>query len=413
MSLREILFLSHRIPFPPDRGDKIRSHHLLKALGRLAPVHVATMADDPRDLGAEPELAAVAASHRVVRRGKPLSLAGVQAILAGKPVSLTAFHDARLQAYVDHVLATRPIDAIVGFSSQMGQYIPASFAGRVLFDFVDVDSAKFEAYAQDAAWPMRWVNAREARLLAAEEARIARRAQVSLLVSPQEAALFAARLDPADRAACRVIGLRNGIDSATFDPLAAAPEPRLLDQPGPRLIFTGQMDYPPNVAAVERTAREILPLVRQRFPQTTLHVVGRNPVDSLRALHGRGGVRIWGEVEDIRSWLAAADLALVPLGIARGIQNKVLEAMAMRLPLVLTSGAATGIGALDGRDFLIADSSTDLASATVRVLSNPDFAVALGQAARRHVVEQMSWEATLAPLGDLLGVERGADRDAA
>ena len=135
----EILFLAHRIPFPPDRGDKIRSHHILKALARLAPVHVATFADDEQDRVHEAELAAVAATHRLALRSKPLALAGLQALATHRPVSLPAFDDAALRRFVRETLRDRPIATIYVFSSQMAQYVPADFAGRVVMDFVDVD----------------------------------------------------------------------------------------------------------------------------------------------------------------------------------------------------------------------------------------------------------------------------------
>ena len=143
----EILFLAHRIPFPPDRGDKIRSHHILQRLAALAPVHVACFADDPADMAHEPSLAALAASHCLVQRSRPLPLAGLVALAQGQPVSLTAFADRRLASYVAEVIASRPIGAIYVFSGQMGQYVPAGFTGRVVIDLVDVDSAKFGAYA--------------------------------------------------------------------------------------------------------------------------------------------------------------------------------------------------------------------------------------------------------------------------
>lgn len=413
MSQGEILFLAHRIPFPPDRGDKIRSHHLLKALAALAPVHVGTLADDPKDLDCEGELVAVAASHCLVSRTKPLWRAGAEALLSGQPVSKPAFFNSTLAAYVRRVLAERPIDTIVAFSSQMGQYIPDSFSGRVVFDFVDVDSAKFEAYAAKSRWPMTWIHAREAQLLRTEEARLARRSTVSLLVSPEEAALFAARLGPEDRANCRVLGLRNGIDAVAFDPDLVLPEKQLLALPGPRLIFTGQMDYAPNVEAALRVINRVLPRVRQTCPDASFHVVGRNPPPLLRQYHGQQGVHVWGAVDDIRTWLAGAHIALLPLEIARGIQNKVLEAMAMRLPVVLSSGAATGIAAQDGRDFLVSDDDAELAEAVIKLAASPALCTSLGDSARRFVVEQMSWAATLAPLAGLLGREPAQARNAA
>lgn len=424
--MSEILFLSHRIPFPPDRGDKIRSHHILRHLSGLAPVHVATLADDALDFAAESDLAAMSASHCLVRRTKPLALAAAQAMLTGKPISLRAFRSARLAGYVRKVLATRSIAAIYVFSGQMGQYIPADYPGRVVADFVDVDSAKFEAYATRDGGPKGWAERREARLLRAEEARVAQRADVSLLISDEEAALFRSRLPtgtpmaaneagraPTPRTAPEVRTLPNGIDSKAFDPAAATPEAQMAQLPYPRLIFTGQMDYAPNIEACLRVAQGILPLIRQRFAQASFHVVGRNPPDRLTALHGRDGIHVWGRVPQVQPWLAAADLALVPLEIGRGVQNKVLEAMAMALPVVLTPEAATGIGARDGQELALAASDTSLAKACVALLSDPPRAQAMGQAARTFVVAQASWEAALARLTQIVGFARPGERDAA
>lgn len=399
----EILFLCHRIPFPPDRGDKIRSHHLLKALVALAPVHVATFFDDEQDRLSEPELAALAASHCLVRRAKSLPVAGIEALATGKPISLTAFRDRRLERYVRTVIARHDISTIVLFSGQMGQYVPEDFRGRLVSDLVDVDSAKFDAYAARSAWPRSWIERREARLLRAEEARIVGTSRATLLVSEAEAELLRSRL-PAGSPVARVRGMGNGIDSDAFDPAGVAPEPRMLEMGWPRLIFTGQMDYAPNVEAVLRAIDRIMPQVRAAYPQATLHVVGRNPVSALQARHGRDGIAVWGRVDDIRPWLAAADIALVPLEIARGVQNKVLEAMAMRLPVVLSSGAATGIDARGGRDFLVADSDADLADAVIALARDAAQAGEMGTAARDWIVAHASWQAALADLPELVGL---------
>ena len=409
----EILFLSHRVPFPPNRGDKIRSHHVLRHLASLAPVHVATFADDATDMAQDRELNAVAASHCLIQRRKSLVRAGVEALAQAVPVSLTAFYDPALAAYVCKVLAERPIGTIYAFSGQMGQYIPASFTGRVVFDFVDVDSAKFEAYAEAGRGPRRWVDAREGRLLRCEEARLARRADVSLLVSNEEAALFRARLLPQDRLECAVQPLRNGIDSALFDRATCDPSPAMLECSGPRLIFAGQMDYAPNVAAAQRVIERLLPAIRRHYPNATFHVVGRGPPDALRAQHGRAGTYVWGAVDDMRQYLAAADLALVPLKLARGVQNKVLEAMAMRLPVVLTPAAATGIGGSDQHHYAVGHDDDELVAQVCILLADAERRAAIGSAARRFVVDALSWQATLAPLATMLGLPDTVTRDAA
>lgn len=405
--MSEILFLSHRIPFPPDRGDKIRSHHILRRLARIAPVHVATFADDDADMVEEAELATLAKSYKLVRRSLPLLLAGIQGLLRNEPVSLPAFYSSELARYVREVLATRDIGAIYVFSGQMGQYVPEEFAGRLIVDFVDVDSAKFDAYAHKHSGPERWVHRREGKLLHREEVRLALRADHNLLISREEADLFASRLSPIERDAIAVDVMGNGIDSDFFNPERVLPEPKLAGMSRQRLIFTGQMDYPPNIDAVLRTAKRILPRVRNQLPGATFHVVGRNPPEDVLELDGKDGIHVWGRVEDMRCWLAAADLAVVPLEIARGVQNKVLEAMAMRLPVVLSSGAATGIPAQDGSEFLVADRDEEIATKIIGLLKNPGRAAAIGTAARRFVVEKQSWQAALAPLERLFGPAKG------
>lgn len=391
----DILFLAHRMPFPPDRGDKIRSHHVLKALSRLAPVHVATFADDDADWAFEADLAGLSASHCLLPRRKSVPRSALEAVLTGIPVSLAAFHDGRLQAFVRDVLARHDVAAIYIFSGQMAQYVPDEFRGRVVADLVDVDSAKFEAYAGEHRGLRKWMEQREARLLAAEEARIAERADVTLLISEAEAELLRSRLAHSGE---RVAFMANGIDANHFDPQCVSAEPAMLEAGYPRIVFTGQMDYAPNIRAVERAVRDVLPLVRAVLPEASFHIVGRNPTREVLALNAFEGVTVWGRVPDVRPFLASADLALVPLAIARGVQNKVLEAMAMALPVVLTPGAATGIRAPDGEAFLVRESNADMAQAIVDLARDRETSGAIGKAARRWICETASWEAALAGL---------------
>jgi len=404
----EVLFLAHRVPFPPDRGDRIRSHHLLKALAQLGPVHVGCFGEG--DACAERALAAVAASRCVVPRTKPLPLAGVEAVLTGKPVSLTAFHSPTLARWVRETIAARPISAIVVFSGQMGQYVPADFPGRVVIDLCDVDSAKFASYAE--AGERVWLNAREARLLAAEEERLGQRADATILISEAEAALYRSRLTAPDTVNVQVIG--NGIDAAAFDPAATTQHPILSGLPGPQFTFTGQMDYRPNEQAALWVIEHLMPRLRARFPEALFHVVGRNPTAKLMAHHGMPGAQVWGAVPDVRPFLAAADAVLAPLLIARGVQNKVLEAMAMARPVVLTPEAATGIAAEDGAQWLVCPTDpAAMADRIAQLLADPNAPTRIGAAARRFVLDHHGWEAMLAPLAGLLGQAEEGTRHAA
>ena len=385
----EFLFLAHRVPFPPDRGDKIRSHHLLKGLAKLGPVHVGTFGETPQDMAQKGELAAIAKTHALIQRKKPLPFAGVEALIQHRPVSLTAFEHEAMHRYVAKTLGNHKIDTVFVFSGQMGQYTPGDYAGRVIIDLCDVDSAKFEAYA--AAGQRSWLNRREGRLLAREEERLAHRADTTLLISDNEVALFRSRLSSTRQVELCALG--NGIDASFFDPDRVALHPDLEEGEDPQLVFTGQMDYAPNVAAAEWMIENIMPALRRTYARARFHIVGRAPTADLRDRHGENGVRVWGEVPDVRPFLKSADLVAAPLLIARGVQNKVLEAMAMAKPVVLTPGAATGIAAENDLHFAIA--RPDPAEMLVRIealLADRDKRIEMGRAAREFVIDRMSWD---------------------
>jgi sugar transferase (PEP-CTERM/EpsH1 system associated) len=406
----EILFLAHRLPFPPDRGDRIRSTHVLRALAQIAPVHVGCFVDSVADRAHVPELAAMAASSCVEMRTKSLPMAGLEALWRGEPVSLAAYRSARLSAWVETLLASGRIGAVYVFSGQMGQFVPASWTGKLVVDLCDVDSAKFDAYGAQSRFPLGWVHRREGRLLAQVEGALAARADHTVLISAAEAALLASRA-PAARD-IRVLG--NGIDAQAFSPdvMGRAPD---MTGPGPHLLFTGQMDYPPNVAAVERMAHSIMPQVRAALPHARFHIAGRAPTRAVLALAGVNGTHVHGPVPDMRPLLNAADVVVAPLTIARGVQNKVLEAMAMARPVVLSPEAATGIAAHDGEHFAIAADDAAFAQTLIRLANDRAEALRMGEAARDFVLTQQSWAAMLADLPQLLGLAppQAEQRDAA
>ena len=395
--LPEILFLAHRIPFPPDRGDKIRSWHLLEHLAGLARVHLACFADDDADAAHLPALrealrGRLGEAHVEVRRtGK--AAAGARALLERRPVSLTLFDSRALRGFVHRLLDGGSIGTIFAFSGQMAQFVPQGLSQRFVMDLGDVDSAKFGQYAEEGAGPMRWVHRREAELLFAFERATAARADVTTFVSEAEAALFRAQTGLHN-----IRAVSNGIDLDHFGP--AARFPRLAEAErgdGPILLFTGQMDYPPNVDAVAWFAREVLP----HIPGARFVIAGRNPAPEVIRLAG-ARVQVTGAVADMRSWLAAADIVVAPLRIARGIQNKVLEAMAMARPVVASPAAFEGIEADGERDLAVADGAAAMATAINRLLAYPDEAAALGQRARLCVERSYSWAQRLAPLAEIV-----------
>ncbi|WEK42347.1 MAG: TIGR03087 family PEP-CTERM/XrtA system glycosyltransferase [Candidatus Sphingomonas colombiensis] len=380
--MSEILFLAHRVPFPPDRGDKIRSFHVLRHLAARTRVHLVAFADDPRDLTPAPEYRTLVDECVVVPRTKSRARSAIEALATAQPLSLTAFAHRRVGEAVRDILARRPIDAIYVFSGQMAQYLPVA-GPRAIMDFVDLDSAKFAAYAEDASGLTRFMMQREARMLAAFEREVAGRVDDSLFVSAAEAALLPGS-----------IAIENGIDTAHYDPIAR--HVPVVGQ-GPLLVFTGQMDYRPNIDAVTWFAREMLP----RIPGARFAIVGRAPSTEVRALAGER-VIVTGEVADVRGWLAAASVVVAPLKLARGIQNKVLEAMAMARPVVASEAAAEGIdhdGTID-----VAGDADAFVAAVNALLEDQAAAAALGKAARARVIARYDWAAALAPLDRLIGV---------
>ncbi len=390
----DILFLAHRVPFPPDRGDKIRAYNVLKYLSERARVHLVAFADDPRDLDA-PELRAMCASHCVVPRTKSKARAAIEALASGRSVSEAAFADPAFRAGVDRALTERSIDAIYVFSSAMAQYLPrqgpAAPRPRTVMDFCDVDSVKFGEYAAAAGFPQSWLFRREERLLGKFDRGIV--ADASLFVSTAEAALFR---DIGGKGSVQVI--ENGIDTVKFDPAAtfdAVPD-------APQIVFTGQMDYAPNVAAVQWFVADVLPLID---PTARFAIVGRAPTPEVRAL-ASDRVIVTGEVADVRGWVAGAAVAVAPLRIARGIQNKVLEAMAMARPVVASPAAAEGID--HAGTLLTGEGAQSFAAEVSRLIGDRAAGDALGAAARAQVQARYGWEARLAALDELLGLEPSA-----
>jgi sugar transferase (PEP-CTERM/EpsH1 system associated) len=397
MGRPRLLFLAHRIPYPPDKGEKIRAWHILEHLARDWAVDLGCLVDDPADAQhlavlrgccAEVHAAPVTRSGRIAR-----TLFGTR---PGEPLSLAWFHEPGLARWVRAGLSARRYEAVLVYSSAMATYVPPGPGGPLrILDMVDVDSEKWRAYAASAGGPKRLVWAREARTLLAFERRAAAQFDRTLLVSAQEAQTFATL---APEVASRIDWVENGVDVARFDPECDWPDPYAAESPA--IVFTGTMDYRPNVEAVSFFATEVMPRLASLSPAPHFHIVGANPSPAVRALAELQRVHVTGSVPDMRPYLAHAAVAVAPLRIARGIQNKVLEAMAMARPVVASPEAHDGVRAVAGRDLLVADGAEAMAAAVTQVLAGG--MPGLGTAARAAVLTGYDWKATLARLDDIL-----------
>jgi len=394
----DLLFLTQRIPYPPDKGDKIRSWHMLRHLAERYRVHLGCFVDDPQDLQHVPRLRELTGDSLFLPLSPPLArLRGLTRLVTGQPLTLGYFHDRRMAGWVRRVLERRPVKAVFVFSSAMAGYVMGDTPARLrrVADLVDMDSAKWGQYSHRAGWPLSSIYARERTTLAAFECRVARAFDATVLVSEPEADLLRAA---APDAAERILAVDNGVDHGFFSPDAARANPYPA---GIRpIVFTGAMDYRPNIDAVSWFATEVLPRVMSRHPTVRFHIVGANPSLAVSALAQSGAVMVTGRVADVRGYLAHAAMAVAPLRIAQGVQNKVLEAMAMARPVVVTSQALLGIDALPGRHLLLADDAAAFADTVSAELAAPS--PSLGRRARRRVIERYDWSASLARLEGII-----------
>lgn len=402
----ELLYLVHRIPYPPNKGDKIRSFHLLKHLAQSYKVHVGAFIDVADDWQYAEALATLAGGEVKLLPLNPrlATLKSAIGLLTGEPLSLPYYRDRRMQTWVDAMLATQPIAHALVYSSSMAQYLMPHHALRRVIDFVDIDSDKWCQYAEKKSWPMRWIYQREARTLFDYEQRVTHEFAAAAFVSEAEAALFK-KLAPA--CAAKVFGFSNGVDADYFSPEQTFASPYATDERA--IVFTGAMDYWANVDAVTWFARDIFPSIKRAHPAAHFYIVGSRPTPEVQALAQVNGVRVTGAVGDTRPYIAHAAVAVAPLRIARGIQNKVLEAMAMAKPTVVSEQALEGIVATPGKEILLA---TDAASFAAQV--NSAIAgqfPALGAAARQRVVSDYSWAGHLHIIEQLLRGAVPATRD--
>lgn len=412
----KFLYLAHRIPYPPDKGDKIRTYHEVKCLAEVGEVYLVALVDDPQDLVHEKELRALCQEvHLVPLAGRLKKILALKGVLSGRPLTVEYFFERGFLARVNTLLARHEFTAVCCFSVQMAEYFfRAGLQARsdrrksgavVAVDFCDVDSAKWEAYAQISSWPRSWLYGREGRLLEAYEQRVAASCDYAIFVSAREESLFAGRYPGG--AGTRLV-IRNGVDLEYYRPdrLAAVVAPGS----GLELIFVGAMDYHANIDGVIWFAERIWPLIQARFPGVKFTIVGAKPAAEVQRLDNGRDLRVTGYVPDVRPYYSRAAVCVAPLRIARGIQNKILEAMAMARPVVCTPAAFEGIEATPGQDLLVAAEEKAFARAVSDLLADAALRESMGGKAREAVQRHYRWEETLARFRELM--TSGAGREA-
>ena len=393
-----LLFLIQRLPFPPTKGEKIRALQIFRYLAQWYDIHLGCLLDDPADEDHVVTIRAMCASlHVAVLNRRLATLLCLRGLLTGDALSVAYFRNRDLARWVRDVIARVKPAMIFVYSSNMAPYVlDLPRTAPLAVDLVDVDSEKWRAYADALNGVKRWIYRREWRRVAALERRIAREADLCSFVSDTEAALFKALVP--DRTAA-VLGVSNGVDHRYFDP--GHTYPALYDTSMPNYVFTGTMDYPPNADAVVWFATEILPIIRQTLPAARFHIVGHSPNEAVKRLGHIEGVQVTGRVADVRPYVAHATASVAPLRIARGIQNKVLEAMAMARPVVVTTDGLEGIDAEPGKEAIIADHAADFAAACIG-LAIGGHGRAIGEAARACVLRLYDWPVRLSRFDAML-----------
>ena len=370
---------------------------MLSYLAKKHTIHLGAFVDHPAEMRHANELRRMIGGECLLL---PLGAAGrlkmARAMATGAPLSASYFGSSRLSRWIDRILRRYDIDRAIVFSTAMAPYLldrrdfdPA----RVIFDMVDVDSDKWRQYARTAAGFRRWIYRREMRTLFSLERQAASSFGATLLVSPHEEETFAL-LAPESRN--RLYSVLNGVDLEFFAPDRTYPKPFAAHETA--IVMTGTMDYRPNVEGAIWFARSVLPLIRARRPETRFYVVGARPAVSVRSL-AAPDVVITGKVEDVRPYLAHAGAVVAPLKLARGLQNKVLEGMAMAKPVIATSPAARALEVTSGQELWIADEPADFAESVVAALSAP---TEIATSGRRYVEGKHDWAGNLALLDQLL-----------
>jgi polysaccharide biosynthesis protein PslH len=391
----DMIFLCHRIPYPPNKGDKIGSYHLLRYFTERYRVHLGTFVDDPADEQYVETVRAMCESAwfgRITKATK--GIRSVSGLLRGEPLTASLYADPSLTRWIKRIWAKKNIRHMLVYSSGAARAIPHAFfadpRNRLVVDFCDVDAEKWQQYAATHKPPMSWVYAREAKKLVAYDRALALRTDAAVVRTQAEVKAFT-DLAPEVRDKLRVVN--NGLDRAFFMPDASRENP--FPQDVMPIVFTGHMGYWPNIDAVSWFTQEVLPKIRQRVPTAQFWIVGTDPAPTVQAL-ANDHIRVTGRVPDVRPYVQYAKLVVAPNRLGRGVANKALEAMAMARPLVVSPQIAMGLEqAVENEDYLLGETADTMADLAVRVLVQPDIGEAIGKNARARIESDFDWDRNL------------------
>lgn len=391
-----VLFVSHRFPYPPTFGSKVRAFQVIRHLAQQHDVSVLSLVRDAREAREAQGLAALGHDCTALRVRSPLQALKIAATLL-TPVSASEafFHSAALQREIDRRLSSRSYDFVFVHCSAMGRYFGPELPLPGVIDYCDVDSLKWRDFAAHKPWPLSWGYRWEAWRLARAERRLAARFGSVTLATPGEAAAMAAAAPQAP-----IDWFANGVDAQTFSPAGGAYDPDLIS-------FVGRMDYFPNVQCMLDFCTSVWPALKRRRPALRLQIVGADPTAAVRRLVAIDGVSVTGAVPDVRDYVRRSALTIAPLRIARGTQNKILESMAMQVPVVASRLAAGGVAAESGEHLLVGDTPDELCDAIERIVGDPLERRRLAEAGRARVLSHHAWSPSMQRLDGIIDRCRG------
>ena len=386
-----ILYLCHRFPFPPKRGGKIRPFNMIRHLHGLHDVTVASLVRSTAEADEAGGIADFCSRYEMTRVADSLQRLRMVARLPSTiPSSFGYFHSPALQRAVRRLLRERSFDLIFVHCSSVARYVERIDHIPKILDFGDMDSQKWMDYAHFKRFPMNLGYRLEGMKLVAEEKRLARAFDVCTATTRAE-------LETLDSHRTGAVSdwFPNGVDSEYFAPHNDAYDPDTL-------CFIGRMDYYPNQECMSDFCRTVFPLIRDRRPAAKLLIVGADPPPSMRKLEEVPGVTVTGSVADVRPYLRRSAAMVAPLHIARGTQNKILEAMASGVPVVTSTAAAGGVDAVAGMHFQVADTASDIAAATLALMCDPAARRRFAAAGRARMLSHHDWSGSMRRLDGII-----------
>lgn len=406
-----ILVISHRLPYPPNKGEKIRTYYQIKSLLDVGySVTVYSPLDGPQDVANNEEFNQLPnlVSDLFSLPSKPIRL--LKGVMTGASLSQANFSSGTMKSAVEQAIMSDQYDAILCTSSAMSSYVLDSKAlptrenkPLLLMDFMDLDSDKWRQYADKSALLMKLLYRRESRLVAALEQRSQLHFDSCYFISAAEVSLFGESCPQSDN--IHVLG--NGLNMKEFYP---NPVPKVSGAEDPTFIFTGVMDYKPNVDAVLWFVENCWAQIRENFNDAQFIVAGMNPNEQIKELAKTPGIEVTGFVDDILPYYHRADIFVAPFRLARGVQNKVLQAFACGLPVVTTPMGAEGIPCEDGEHLLLANSPEQFITQILALTASTELTEKLKSNALTLIEAEFSWHGKLKPLMEQLAARGKANQ---